>query len=101
MGTFLWAGIWFFVTQLSLHRCMLDEKRSRMRVVSKQLMASLDRAIADPSHESKQSFENLKKLHEELSSLPEWPFRSDAVLKLASGVLVPILVGLLNLAMKR
>lgn len=101
IGTFLWAVIWFFLTQLSLHRSMMDEKRARIKPVSERLMASLDLAIAGRSPQAQDSFENLKKLHDELTSLPEWPFRTDTVLKLASGVLLPIILSLLNLAMRR
>jgi hypothetical protein len=92
IGMSLWAGVWFFVTQFAIHECMLKEKRQDVKLVSEDLMEKLQLIRTRPNPTNQKAFLELKKLYDELQSLPEWPFRTSNVLTLASGVFVPILV---------
>jgi len=97
IGVFLWAGVWFFLTQLPIHKCMMNEKRARLKPVSERLMASMDQAVRNPSLETQASFDSLQRLYDEVRALPEWPFRTESVLTLASGIVVPIALSVLSL----
>jgi hypothetical protein len=101
ISAYLWAGAWFFLTQYALHICMVDQKRQKLRVVSRRLMLLLDELTADATPDKHESFNAQKRLHAELDALPEWPFRTQTVITLASGVFIPLTLGLLNLAMRR
>ena len=98
---FLWAGAWFFLTQYTIHRCMLNEKRAKHKLVSERLMEVLRLVAASPNSENQKSFEDLKHVYDAVDALPEWPFRIQTVLTLTSGVLVPIAITIIDLIMKR
>ena len=101
IAVYVWAGAWFFLTQRAIHKCMLDEKRENLKVIASRLMRVLKDVRIDPSAENRKTFEDLERLHRQLNTLPEWPFRSQTVLTLVTGIIVPVAVMVINLLMKR
>ncbi len=98
---YLWAGYWFFSTQGAIHKCMVEQKRDNLKIVSERLMSLLRIVKEDPSPEKVRDFEQLKVLYEEFRKLPEWPFRTETVLTLATGIIVPITVTVIQLVASR
>ena len=101
IAVYLWAGAWFFLTQYAIHKCMLDAKREKLKAIASRLTRVLENVGVDPSAENRRTFEDLHRLHGHLIALPEWPFRSQTVLTLVSGIVVPVAVTVINLLMKR
>ena len=93
---FVWAVIWFFLTQSSIHKYMMREKRQRLGIVSNRLTAALDSVINSPGEEERRSYELAKIIYGDIASWPEWPFRPQNVVTLFSGVLIPMVIIALN-----
>jgi len=101
ISVFLWAGAWFFLTQYAIHESMQNEKRNRLRLVSERMMKIMDSVATNPNPANQREFEELKHVYDAIVDLPEWPFRTQTVLTLTSGVLVPVAITILDLLMKR
>ncbi|MBI3766504.1 MAG: hypothetical protein HY277_08400 [Ignavibacteriales bacterium] len=96
---FIWAIIWFFLTQYNVHLCMMNEKRDKLNTISKRMMVALEILLKEPDEVNMATFDRMKKTFDEVAVLPEWPFNTQNLVTLLTGIIVPITLTLLQLLM--
>lgn len=94
---FVWAVIWFFLTQHSLHEAMVKQKLAKLSVVSRSLNQALEEFVKSPGEKTEKDYKSLKEVYDEVGAWPEWPFSQRNVATLLGGVGFPIAFNLLNL----
>jgi hypothetical protein len=94
---FVWAGVWFFVTQYNIHICMANQKSEKLSKVSEALVRVLERSINEPTPVNIDQYSNLQGFYDKLASLPEWPFNTQNVITLFTGIVLPIALSILSL----
>jgi len=87
---FIWAIVWFFLTQYNVHRCMVLEKREMLDPIAARLMTSLVNSLENPTDENLKAHNVARDVYEKIELLPEWPFNLRNVLALVSGLILPI-----------
>jgi hypothetical protein len=101
VAVFIWAVIWFFVTQYNVHECMVMKKCDKLAVISKKLTDSLELSLKEPSPKNVAELNAAKEVYDKVDALPEWPFNTQNVLTLLSSVIVPIVLAVLNLVFSK
>lgn len=100
VAVLLWAVIWFFATQHQIHLVMRREKRDRLSYLAPRLSELLDQ-ITYESHrtrrEALEEYQALKEIYEQVVEMPEWPFKNRDVVRLVSGVFIPLALTLAEL----
>jgi len=94
---FVWAIIWFFLTQYNVHRCMVLEKREKLDPIATRLMEALETSLREPTEQNVKAYNAIREVYDKVELLPEWPFNLKNVLALISGVLLPIGLSIINL----
>ena len=97
IAVFIWAIVWFFVTQYNVHECMVMQKRHKLWDVGRKLLEALEISVKEPTAKNLANQEAIGGIYERLNRLPEWPFNLQNVLTLFSSVVIPIALTVLKL----
>lgn len=100
----IWEGLgavlifcFFLLPQIGIHRIMSSEKKQRILSFSHHLETSLEKSLSDPSSENMQRLKELFELQQHLKNMNEWPFNVNTIWQLITALLIPLILGLLEI----
>jgi len=93
------AVVWFFVVQIRIHNVMVKIKENRLKKVSKEIDIVMDDPVKEANKSNIDEIEYLRKIHNHIKSLPEWPFNTNVVFRVLTAGIIPILSALLDIIM--
>lgn len=83
-------AILFIAPQVRIHRIMTSVKHERLINFSSYLEKALENVIAEPSDRNISQARRLLSVQNSLNQMDEWPFNTKMVVKLVTGIVVPI-----------
>lgn len=91
----------FVGPQWYIHRVMLSEKRERVRKFNGHFEEIVARIEQSPTEQNFRTFESLLNFRNKLTQMPEWPFNIQMFLGILGAIIIPILILILELLLRK